>query len=88
MLDLVGLEAHLAGADLVITGEGSLDEQSLGGKAPVGGRPARRRHGVGVMAVSGRCTLTAEQLRAQDSSPASHWPIATLSGASPTPRPC
>lgn len=64
VLDLVGLEAHLAGADLVITGEGSLDEQSLGGKTPVGVGRLAARHGVGVLAVSGRCTLTAEQLRA------------------------
>ena len=32
--DLVGLDAAVAGADLVITGEGSLDEQTLHGKAP------------------------------------------------------
>src|SRR3712207_9168738 len=32
---------HLPGADLVITGEGSLDEQTLHGKAPVGVAAAR-----------------------------------------------
>ena len=36
ILELVGFDQRLAGADLVITGEGSLDEQSLAGKAPIG----------------------------------------------------
>lgn len=40
--DLVGLGSQVQGADLVVTGEGSLDEQSLAGKTPVGvGRIAR-----------------------------------------------
>lgn len=64
VLGLVGLEAQLDGADLVITGEGSLDEQSLGGKTPLGVGRLAARHGVPVIAVSGRCTLTAEQLGA------------------------
>ena len=34
VLEFTELEARLAGADLVITGEGSLDEQSLLGKTP------------------------------------------------------
>ena len=64
VLDLVGLDAQLDGAGLVITGEGSLDEQSLGGKTPVGVGRLAARHRVPVIAVSGRCTLTAEQLGA------------------------
>ncbi|EFL22353.1 glycerate kinase, partial [Streptomyces himastatinicus ATCC 53653] len=36
MLDVLGFAAALEGADLVITGEGSLDEQTLHGKAPAG----------------------------------------------------
>ena len=36
MLDLLGFADRVAGADLVVTGEGSLDAQSLRGKAPVG----------------------------------------------------
>ena len=35
-MDLVDLDAVLTGADVVITGEGSLDGQSLGGKTPLG----------------------------------------------------
>ena len=36
VLDIVGFEHVLASACLVVTGEGSLDEQSLRGKAPLG----------------------------------------------------
>ena len=45
VLELAGFDAALAGADLVITGEGSLDRQSLAGKAPVGVARAAARLG-------------------------------------------
>ncbi len=64
VLELTGLESRLAGADLVITGEGSLDAQSLAGKAPVGVARAAARHGVPVVAVAGRNTLTGPELAA------------------------
>jgi glycerate 2-kinase len=62
MLELVGFDAALAGADLVITGEGSLDEQTLAGKAPAGVAAAARAHGVPVVAVAGRSELSVAQL--------------------------
>ncbi len=62
ILDLVDFEQHLLGARLVITGEGSLDEQSLHGKAPVGVATAAARHGVPTIAVAGRCELTPARL--------------------------
>jgi len=62
LLDLVGFEAELAGIDLVVTGEGSLDEQSLHGKAPIGVVEAARAAGVRAVAVAGRCQLDAGQL--------------------------
>ena len=58
VLDLAGFDAVLDGARLVITGEGTLDEQSLLGKAPVGVARAARRAGVPVVAVCGRSLLT------------------------------
>lgn len=61
MLDLVGFHDRLDGADLVVTGEGSLDEQTLHGKAPAG---VARDAGVDVVAVCGRTTLAPDQLRA------------------------
>ena len=62
MLDLLDFDAALDGAALVITGEGSLDAQSLAGKAPVGVARAAARRGIPVVAVAGRSTLTAAQL--------------------------
>ena len=62
VLEFTGLAERLAGADLVITGEGSLDEQSLLGKTPVGVARAARRAGVPAVAVCGRSVLTPEQI--------------------------
>jgi glycerate kinase len=64
MLDLVGFADALPGARLVITGEGSLDEQTLSGKAPAGVARAAVAAGVPVVTVSGRLALSAEQLHA------------------------
>ena len=66
VLDLIGFDRLLAGADLVVTGEGSLDLQSLAGKAPVGvAQAAARAHPpVPVVAVAGRSTLDPAVLRA------------------------
>ncbi|SHM58235.1 glycerate kinase [Actinacidiphila paucisporea] len=57
LLDVLGFEAALDGATLVITGEGSLDEQTLHGKAPAGVARAARARGIDVVAVCGRLTL-------------------------------
>ncbi len=64
VLDLVGFHARLAGADLVITGEGSLDEQTLHGKAPAGVAAAASAKGIPVVAVCGRTTLEPRRIRA------------------------
>jgi glycerate kinase len=64
LLELIGFDAALAGADLVITGEGSLDEQTLAGKAPAGVAAAARARGITVIAVAGRNELTPLQLAA------------------------
>lgn len=64
VLDLVDFPAHLTGADLVVTGEGSLDLQSLHGKAPMGVATAARRAGIPVVAVSGRLQLTPDEWHA------------------------
>jgi glycerate kinase len=54
---LTGVDQALDGADLVITGEGSLDEQSLNGKAPAGIAARARPRGVPLMALAGRIQL-------------------------------
>jgi glycerate 2-kinase len=61
---LVQFADHLPGARLVITGEGSLDEQTLSGKAPAGVAAAAGAAGVPAVAVAGRLALTPERLRA------------------------
>jgi glycerate kinase len=62
VLDLVGFGDTLPGAGLVITGEGSLDDQTLHGKAPAGVAAAARAAGVPTVAVAGRNTLPAAAL--------------------------
>jgi glycerate kinase len=64
ILDLVRFADHLPDAQLVITGEGSLDEQTLNGKAPAGVATAAKAAGVPVVAVAGRLALDPERLRA------------------------
>jgi len=60
--DLVGLAERVRGADLVITGEGSLDRQSLSGKTPVGVARIARAGGVpAVVAVCGVSSLSPEE---------------------------
>jgi glycerate 2-kinase len=63
ILDLLGFQEKLQGARLVITGEGSLDEQTLSGKAPVGVATAAAAVGVPVVAMCGRSLLTVDRLR-------------------------
>lgn len=64
VLDALGFAAALDRADLVVTGEGSLDEQTLHGKAPAGVAAAARAAGKPVVAVCGRLTLTPTALHA------------------------
>ncbi len=49
----VGLDAAVADADLVITGEGRIDGQTIHGKTPVGVARVAQRHGKPVIAIAG-----------------------------------
>lgn len=71
MLDVLGFAPALERAELVITGEGSLDEQTLHGKAPAGVAAAARAAGKEVVAVCGRLALP----RRSWAGPASAVPI-------------
>ncbi|MBV7492044.1 glycerate kinase [Pseudomonas sp. PDM30] len=51
--ELVGLADAVAGADLVITGEGRFDAQTLRGKTPFGVARVAREHGVPVIVIAG-----------------------------------
>jgi len=50
----VGLMQAVTGADLVLTGEGSVDAQTLAGKTPAGVAGAAARQGVPTVVVAGR----------------------------------
>lgn len=63
--ELVGLADRVRGADLVVTGEGSLDQQSLSGKTPVGVAKLARAAGVPtVVAVCGISSLGEDEASA------------------------
>ncbi|MEU2788046.1 glycerate kinase [Streptomyces sp. NPDC007100] len=62
MLEVLGFAPALARATFVVTGEGSLDEQTLHGKAPAGVAAAARAAGLDVAAVCGRLALPPEAL--------------------------
>ena len=49
----IGLERKLAGCDLVITGEGRLDGQTIFGKAPAGVARVAQKLGIPVIAICG-----------------------------------
>jgi glycerate kinase len=62
VVELTGVDSALEGADLVITGEGSLDAQSLHGKAPAGIAKRAGDRGIPLLAVAGRIQLNDSQL--------------------------
>lgn len=47
------MDKHLEGADVVVTGEGRIDTQSLSGKTPMGVIEAAKRHGVPTVIIAG-----------------------------------
>ena len=63
---LTGLAQRVAASDWVVTGEGSLDEQSLAGKGPVGVARLARLHGKPVWAFCGRADSAARDSMAFD----------------------
>jgi glycerate kinase len=56
VMDAVGFEARLREAEVVVTGEGSFDEQSLGGKVPGAALDAAARAGVPAIVLCGRAS--------------------------------
>lgn len=53
VLDLIGFDERVRDVDLVITGEGNMDDQSAAGKAPVGVARRAKRYSKPVVAVVG-----------------------------------
>ncbi len=62
--DTVGFSATVAGADLVLSGEGSIDAQTLSGKTPAGVADVAGAHGVPVVLFGGRVAPDADALLA------------------------
>jgi glycerate 2-kinase len=58
--EAVGLASKIKDVDVVITGEGSLDQQTLEGKTPAGVAQLARKLGKPVFAIVGRATDNAE----------------------------
>jgi glycerate kinase len=54
ILDEIDFTGHLAGCDLVITGEGKFDSQSLRGKGPLGVAREAKRSGIPVILIAGQ----------------------------------
>jgi len=64
--ETVGLEGKIKAADIVITGEGSLDRQTLEGKTPAGVARLARNFGKRIFAIVGRATNDPEVRRIFD----------------------
>lgn len=60
ILDETHLEDYIKDSDLVVTGEGRLDSQTVMGKAPIGVARLAKKHGKRVIAFSGCVTEDAE----------------------------
>ena len=65
VLDQVGLDEKLEGADLVITGEGQLDFQTVYNKAPIGVAWRAKKRGIPVVAISGSLGKGFEDVHAE-----------------------
>lgn len=62
VIQTTGLESSVAGADLVITGEGKMDAQTRHGKTPYGVAQIAKKHGVACIGVCGMLGEGAECL--------------------------
>ncbi len=62
LAEILALDSHLAAADVVVVGEGSMDAQSRFGKAPIGIARRARDHGVPAIAVPGASTFSGDDL--------------------------
>lgn len=64
MIKESGLEESLLGADLVITGEGKIDVQTIYGKTPIGVAKCAKKHRIPVVALAGSLSESCESVYA------------------------
>ncbi|MCF6214491.1 MAG: glycerate kinase [Flavobacteriaceae bacterium] len=62
ILDYLNLEKHIKNADLVITGEGKIDSQTLYGKTIIGLSKIARKHNVPVIVIAGTVENNIEKI--------------------------
>lgn len=60
VLDAIGFDSIIEKADLIITGEGRVDSQTLTGKTPFGVLKRAEKQGVPVVAIGGSVTLNSQ----------------------------
>ena len=61
-LELTAFQSSLQHCNLVITGEGSIDEQTLQGKGPFGVAKLAKKNGIPVIGLAGKIPLTSNSL--------------------------
>ncbi len=64
VLDAIGFDGKIAGSRLVITGEGSVDAQTLMGKTPSGVLARASKQGIPVMVLGGKVDASVDFLKA------------------------
>ena len=64
IMDFIGLETLVRGSDLIITGEGKMDEQTLSGKVVKGVADLSRKHSKHLIVVVGKNELSEDKTRA------------------------
>ncbi len=62
LLETLAVEKYISGADLVITGEGKIDAQTLNGKTIFGVASMAKRHGVPVLVITGKIGENIERI--------------------------
>lgn len=62
MMELIGLEDEIKQAQLVLTGEGKIDDQTLHGKVPIGVASLAKKHNVPVVAIAGMNHVAREDI--------------------------
>lgn len=63
VIEAVGLDAAMQGADLVITGEGRIDSQTIHGKTPIGVAKVAKKQGIPVIGIAGSLSYDCDVVR-------------------------
>lgn len=62
VMKVTNIETYIQEADLIITGEGKIDDQTIYGKTPVGVAKIAKKHGVPVIAITGANLVTSNEI--------------------------